>query len=1292
MKKLFSILFVCIAIGNAFAQCPQLLDQSQTTFDTGDQGTDQWQSFIPAVSGKLTQVNFYLNGIQTVTVTLEVRSGTGTGGALLYTNNYSYTSTNNEQVMSIPFGSAPTLTAGTTYTIRFTSGTNFYTLRTSGDTYASGIHYSLYGTVGDAWFKTFITPVNTPTISVSAQANPSCYGFTDGSITTSVAGGNGGNTFLWTPSGGTAQNASGLGANTYTVTVTDGMGCTAQTSATLINPIQVTMADPPDQTICAGNTTTAVNFSGAASYTWVNDQTSIGLAATGSGNIAPFTAVNAGSTPVVATITVTPYGAGCAGVPQTFTITVNPTPTSSDPPDQTLCNGALSSAITYTGPVVGTFFGWTNSNSSIGLASSGSGNISSFTATNAGTTVQTANITVIPTANGCTGPSQVTVITVNPIPTVTDPADQVVCAGTAVSTVNFTGTVAGTTYNWTNTTPSIGLAASGTGTINSFTAVNAGSSPVIATVTVTPVFATCMGPSQVFTITVNPEPTAVNPGNQTLCDGALTSAINFSGTVSGTTYTWTNTTPAIGLAASGSGNIASFTATNAGTTPSVASLAVTPAANGCSGPVQNFTITVNPTPTVNAISNQVVCAGATTSAIIMSGPVSGTVFNWTNSNTATGLAATGTGNIAAFTALNPGGTTITSSVTVIPTANGCSGISQVFSIDVNPLPVVTFSPVGPFCDNNAAYTLVEGSPAGGIYSGTGVSTGAFDPAIAASGIHTLTYTYSDVNGCVNTANQNCTVYASPVVSFSAVSSFCEDAPAYTLTEGTPAGGIYSGMGISGSVFDPAGAGPGSHTISYSFTDGNGCTNAANQTLTVNALPAMSFAPLSSVCVSQTPFALSGATPAGGTYSGPSISAGIFDPAVAGIGTHTITYTYTDGVTFCTNQVQQTLTVYSSPAIVANTTAATLCVGASVTLSGSGGLTYSWDNGVTDGMAFVPATGSITYTVTGSDVNGCQNTDQVTVTVYDLPVVNAGADQTICEGSMVTLNGSGATSYTWDNGATNGVAFTPTATTTYTVTGTDGNSCQNTDQVIITVDPMPVLSVSPDQFFCAGTAVTLNATGATSYNWNSGASLTADYTLSPSASTTVQVTGTSGVCTVLETIVLTLDDPALVSAGNDALVCVGFITYLQASGGISYTWNGPGVVNVTDSSYGFMVDTTAYYYLTAVTANGCTYQDSVLITGNMGPACTIEPFTSFSPNGDAVNETWKIQGIESFPENNVTILDRWGDVVFDQPNYDNQTVLWTGTLESGSEAPAGTYYFIVEITDGPSTTGWIQLLK
>jgi hypothetical protein len=113
-------------------------------------------------------------------------------------------------------------------------------------------------------------------------------------------------------------------------------------------------------------------------------------------------------------------------------------------------------------------------------------------------------------AAGCQGLPVSVIVTVNPGPTVDDPADQAVCAGSLTAAVNFTGLVPGTVYNWTNDTPSIGLAATGSGNIAPFTAVNNGSSPVVATITVTPSYTnagiTYTGTPQTFTITVNPLP------------------------------------------------------------------------------------------------------------------------------------------------------------------------------------------------------------------------------------------------------------------------------------------------------------------------------------------------------------------------------------------------------------------------------------------------------------------------------------------------------------------------------------------------------------------------------------------------------------------------------------------------------------------------------------------------------------------------------------------------------------------------------------------------------------------
>jgi len=122
----------------------------------------------------------------------------------------------------------------------------------------------------------------------------------------------------------------------------------------------------------------------------------------------------------------------------------------------------------------------------------------------------------------------------------------------------------------------------------------------------------------------------------------------------------------------------------------------------------------------------------------------------------------------------------------------------------------------------------------------------------------------------------------------------------------------------------------------------------------------------------------------------------------------------------------------------------------VTLNGGGGATYIWDNNVTDGVPFLP-TSSALYTVIGTDTAGCSNTDQIQVNVIPAPIVDAGPDQTVCEGEQVTLAATGANGYNWDNNVSNNSPFIPSATTTYTVVGVDGNNCQGTDMVTVTVN-------------------------------------------------------------------------------------------------------------------------------------------------------------------------------------------------------------------------------------------------
>jgi hypothetical protein len=209
---------------------------------------------------------------------------------------------------------------------------------------------------------------------------------------------------------------------------------------------------------------------------------------------------------------------------------------------------------------------------------------------------------------------------------VNKPGNQAKCNGENTTTITFTGAVAGTTYNWSNNNTSIGLAASGSGDIASFTAVNNGTTPVVATITVTPVKDGCTGTAQTCTITVNPTPTVNKPADQTKCNGENTDAISFTGAVAGTTYNWSNNNTSIGLAASGSGDIASFKTVNTGTIPVVATITVTPLKDECTGASKSFTITVNPN--APAPNSQIVlpkCDDATMSVEVV-GPQNGIIY------------------------------------------------------------------------------------------------------------------------------------------------------------------------------------------------------------------------------------------------------------------------------------------------------------------------------------------------------------------------------------------------------------------------------------------------------------------------------------------------------------------------------------------------------------------------------------------------------------------------------------------------------------------------------------------
>ncbi len=184
-----------------------------------------------------------------------------------------------------------------------------------------------------------------------------------------------------------------------------------------------------------------------------------------------------------------------------------------------------------------------------------------------------------------------------------------------------------------------------------------------------------------------------------------------------------------------------------------------------------------------------------------------------------------------------------------------------------------------------------------------------------------------------------------------------------------------------------------------------------------------------------------------------------------------------------------ITVLELPEVTASTTAEEICVGGAITLTGGGADTYAWDMDVTDGEEFTPEAGEYTYTVTGTDAAGCENTAEVEVMVYDLPeVVATATDEEICLGESVTLNGEGATSYVWD-AEEDGVEFTPaeTGTTTYTVEGTDDNGCVNEASIDVTVyEALEITYTTTDEIMGSDGEINITVTGgnpAYTFDWD-----------------------------------------------------------------------------------------------------------------------------------------------------------------------------------------------------------------
>ena len=226
-------------------------------------------------------------------------------------------------------------------------------------------------------------------------------------------------------------------------------------------------------------------------------------------------------------------------------------------------------------------------------------------------------------------------------------------------------------------------------------------------------------------------------------------------------------------------------------------------------------------------------------------------------------------------------------------------------------------------------------------------------------------------------------------------------------------------------------------------------------------------------------------------------------------TYNVTGTDANG---CKNSASLVVNVNQLPVITPIASKNPVCDGETFTLSATGGVSYLWNPAASGPLTISTAT---KYSVTGTDTNGCENTSDITVNIGVKPTVSITAtpSKVLCVNDKVTLVAAGASTLAWSDGITNNVEFTPSATKTYTVTGTNANGCSATSQVTITVSPAPGAPTVADSVACSSTNFHLTATGVPDaiITWYNGTVTSTGRTFIPTAAGTFQVDQKIGSC-------------------------------------------------------------------------------------------------------------------------------------------------------------------------------------
>lgn len=465
---------------------------------------------------------------------------------------------------------------------------------------------------------------------------------------------------------------------------------------------------------------------------------------------------------------------------------------------------------------------------------------------------------------------------------------------------------------------------------------------------------------------------------------------------------------------------------------------------------------------------------------------------------------------------------------------------------------------------------------------------------------------------------------------------------------------------------------------------------------------------------------------GGTWTGPNMTGSIFDPT--GLAGQQVTITYEQGNSPCIDQVSHTISVVNN-----------------ISASWSSPITICQNGGIVNFNQFVTGTLGGNWSGTNMSSNGdfdptglsgpinikyvvgtapCADSSSLQISVVlppNDPVVTV-SDTIICEGGNTTIFASGDAGNIFnvysDMAGMNllgntDLLLTPSNTQSYYVFAEDQNGCNNGNpiEVLITVNPAPLANAGSDVEICAGDNVNLTASGGGNYLWNTGETNATINVSPPSDSTyTVTVTNTTTGCQASDDVVVNVIN------GNDInLVSDTVSVYNGGTASVSVTSNDVGadatsVSIVSGPTYGtatvgangniqytapsdFTGRDTVFYQACHPTCNQYCETSYLVITVEFDGEVEIP--TGFSPNEDGINDNFVILGINYFPEAELTVFNRWGEVVYQKANYNNE---WQGEFNGGrslggNQVPEGTYFYVLQLGPGFETyNGYVEVQR